>query len=218
MKGFIAVSNATIERLPLYYRCLDNLSLLENREVISSSELGRRLGIQPTQVRKDLSYYGEFGRKGVGYDIRDLKKILGKIIGANKTWSAVLIGAGNLGQAIINYEGARKMGLEIIGVFDNDLNKIGNRISSITVQSIKDLSKFLTKERVEVGVIAVPTNTAQEVTDQLVELGIKGIWNFAPARLTVPENVILRNEDLSIGIGALFYHLSWSQKQIKETN
>src|SRR6056297_498274 len=113
MKDRSNIPKATIERLPLYYRCLDKLSTFEDIKVISSKDLGGRLGIPPTQVRKDLSYYGEFGRRGVGYDVCQLKKSVGEILGVDQNWPAVLIGAGNLGRALVNYRGFKKMGMEI---------------------------------------------------------------------------------------------------------
>jgi len=196
----------------LYYRCLEKLSAYEQDEVVSSRELGERLGIPPTQVRKDLSYYGEFGRRGVGYDIEDLKKSLAKILGINKTWPAVLVGAGNLGRALVNYEGFQKMGLQITDVIDADLDKIGNNVGEITVRSTKDLAEIVKNKQVKIGIIAVPVNAAQEVTDLLIAAGIKSIWNFAPTRLVVPEGILVRNEDLSVGIVSLIYHLSWENQ------
>lgn len=212
MKRSNYIPKATIERLPLYYRCLEKLSAYEQDEVVSSRELGERLGIPPTQVRKDLSYYGEFGRRGVGYDIEDLKKSLAKILGINKTWSAVLVGAGNLGRALVNYEGFQKMGLQITDVIDADLDKIGNNVGEITVRSTKDLAEIVKNKQVKIGIIAVPVNAAQEVTDLLIAAGIKSIWNFAPTRLVVPEGILVRNEDLSVGIVSLIYHLSWENQ------
>lgn len=212
MKRSNYIPKATIERLPLYYRCLEKLSAYEQDEVVSSRELGERLGIPPTQVRKDLSYYGEFGRRGVGYDIEDLKKSLAKILGINKTWPAVLVGAGNLGRALVNYEGFQKMGLQITDVIDADLDKIGNNVGEITVRSTKDLAEIVKNKQVKIGIIAVPVNAAQEVTDLLIAAGIKSIWNFAPTRLVVPEGILVRNEDLSVGIVSLIYHLSWKNQ------
>src|SRR6056297_2177677 len=113
MKSRDSIPKATIERLPLYYRCLDKLAKFENEDVVSSKELGGRLDIPSTQVRKDLSYYGEFGRRGVGYDVHQLKKSVGEILGVDQNWPAVIIGAGNLGRALVNYGGFMKMGLEI---------------------------------------------------------------------------------------------------------
>lgn len=212
MKRSNYIPKATVERLPLYYRCLEKLSAYEQDEVVSSRELGERLGIPPTQVRKDLSYYGEFGRRGVGYDIEDLKKSLAKILGINKTWPAVLVGAGNLGRALVNYEGFQKMGLQITDVIDADLDKIGNNVGEITVRSTKDLAEIVKNKQVKIGIIAVPVNAAQEVTDLLIAAGIKSIWNFAPTRLVVPEGILVRNEDLSVGIVSLIYHLSWENQ------
>ena len=215
MKDRESIPKATIERLPLYYRCLDKLAKFENEDVVSSKELGGRLGIPSTQVRKDLSYYGEFGRRGVGYNVNDLKKSVGKILGVNKCWSAILIGAGNLGRALVNYGGFAKMGMEITNVLDVDLNKIGNKIGPITVQSMKKLDEVVENQDVKLGIITVPVNAAQEVATQLVEAGVKAIWNFAPTRLYVPDDVVVRNEDLAVGIVSLIYHLSW-QEDVEE--
>ena len=212
MKRSDYIPKATIERLPLYYRCLEKISAYEEDEVVSSRELGERLGIPPTQVRKDLSYYGEFGRRGVGYHVEDLKKSLAKILGINKTWPAVLVGAGNLGRALVNYEGFQKMGLQITDVIDSDLDKIGNKVGDITVRSSKDLEEIVKTRQIKIGIIAVPASAAQDVTDLLVAAGIKSIWNFAPTRLVVPEGIIVRNEDLSVGITSLIYHLTWKNE------
>lgn len=212
MKRSDYIPKATIERLPLYYRCLEKLSAYEQDEVVSSRELGERLGIPPTQVRKDLSYYGEFGRRGVGYHVEDLKKSLAKILGINKTWPAVLVGAGNLGRALVNYEGFQKMGLQITDVIDSDLDKIGNKVGDITVRSSKDLEEIVKTRQIKIGIIAVPASAAQDVTDLLIAAGIKSIWNFAPTRLVVPEGIIVRNEDLSVGITSLIYHLTWKNE------
>lgn len=175
MKRSDYIPKATIERLPLYYRCLEKISAYEEDEVVSSRELGERLGIPPTQVRKDLSYYGEFGRRGVGYHVEDLKKSLAKILGINKTWPAVLVGAGNLGRALVNYEGFQKMGLQITDVIDSDLDKIGNKVGDITVRSSKDLEEIVKTRQIKIGIIAVPASAAQDVTDLLIAAGIKSI-------------------------------------------
>lgn len=207
MKEKMAIPKTTIERLPLYYRCLTKLLKLEV-EVISSKELGDRIGVPSTQVRKDLSYYGEFGRRGVGYEVKGLLKHLERILGLDNQWPIVLIGAGNLGRALVNYEGFRRLGLEVKAVLDADLSKIGNRISGIEVQSMKRLEEIVDEHKIEMGIIAVPAVFAQEVADQLVNAGIKAIWNFAPTRIIVPEDVEVKNEDLSVGIVGLVYHLA----------
>ncbi len=213
MKSRDSIPKATIERLPLYYRCLDKLETFENVDVVSSKELGGKLGIPSTQVRKDLSYYGEFGRRGVGYDIGDLKRSIGKILGADRDWPALLVGAGNLGRALANFRGFSKMGINITRVLDADLGKIGNKIDDIIVQSMKDLEKIIEEDNIELGIITVPADAAQQVADQLIEAGIKAIWNFAPTRLIIPEDIVFRNEDLAVGIVSLIYHLSWDKEQ-----
>lgn len=207
MKEKISIPKTTIERLPLYYRCLVKISKMDI-DVVSSKELGDRIGVPSTQVRKDLSYYGEFGRRGVGYEVKALLKHLERILGLDNYWPIILVGAGNLGRALVNYEGFRKLGLEIKAVLDADLNKIGNSIFGIPVQSMKVLPQVVRENGVEMGIIAVPAVFAQEVADQMVEAGIKAIWNFAPTRILVPEDVEVRNEDLSVGIVGLVYHLA----------
>ncbi len=217
MKDRESIPKATIERLPLYYRCLDKLANFEDVDVVSSKDLGGRLGIPPTQVRKDLSYYGEFGRRGVGYDVFDLKRSVGKILGVDEVWTAVLIGAGNLGRALVDYKGFEKMGLKLVGLMDADSSKIGNKIGGIEVQNTKKLNEVVEKNNVKLGIITVPTDSAQEVADDMVEAGIKAIWNFAPVRLHVPEDVTVRNEDLAIGLVSLIYHLSWKKRDEEES-
>ena len=216
MKNRDSIPEATIERLPLYYRCLDKLVTFEEMEVVSSKELGGRLGIPSTQVRKDLSYYGEFGRRGVGYNVKDLKKSVGKILGVNKKWPAILIGAGNLGRALVNYDGFEKMGLKVTDILDNDLNKIGNKVGNITVKSVKQLDNAVKKNESKLGIITVPAEAAQQVAEELVDAGVKAIWNFAPTRLYVPDDVAVRNEDLAVGIVSLIYHLSWQEDKEKQ--
>ena len=216
MKDRDSIPAATIERLPLYYRCLDKLSTFEDTDVVSSKNLGGKLGIPSTQVRKDLSYYGEFGRRGVGYNVKELKRSIGKILGVDKKWPAVLIGAGNLGRALINYAGFSKMGLEITDIFDNDLNKIGNRVGSMKVKNVNELNETIKEKNVNLGIVTVPADSAQEVVDELVEYGIKAIWNFSPTRLYVPDDIFVRNEDLAVGIVSLIYHLSWQMENEDE--
>lgn len=176
-------------------------------EVISSKELGERLDIPSTQVRKDLSYYGEFGRRGVGYEVSSLLRHLERILGLSKDWKMVLIGAGNLGRALVNYDGFRKLGLKIEAIFDRDPDKVGCHIHSLVVKHMDTLPSIVTKEGITLGIIAVPFRHAQEVADSLVDCGIKGIWNFAPGRIKVPDSIVIRNEDLSVGLIGLVYQL-----------
>ncbi|WP_408955357.1 redox-sensing transcriptional repressor Rex [Natroniella sp. ANB-PHB2] len=203
----IGIPATTIERLPLYYRVLQKLKK-QSVEVISSKNLGKRLGIPSTQVRKDLSYYGEFGRRGVGYEVSVLIKQLEKILGLNKSWNLALIGAGNLGHALLDYHGFRKLGLNIKYVFDEDEDKIGQEFNGVKVKDIENMEELIDKNEIKIAIIAVPARVAQEIADRLVGAGIKAIWNFAPTYLQVSEDIKLKNEDLSIGLVGLTYHLS----------
>jgi redox-sensing transcriptional repressor len=206
------IPKATIERLPLYYRCLDKMDTFEDIDVVSSKDLGGKLDIPSTQVRKDLSYYGEFGRRGVGYNVNELKKSVGKILGVDRMWPAILVGAGNLGHALVNYKSFSMMGFEIACVLDNDPAKIGNMINGKKVQDIKNIDKIVAETDIKLGVIAVPTDAAQVVADEMIDSGIKAIWNFAPTRLRVPPEIEVKNEDLAVGIVSLIYHLSWQEE------
>lgn len=212
MKNRENIPKATIERLPLYYRCLDKMDTFEDVEVVSSKDLGGKLDIPSTQVRKDLSYYGEFGRRGVGYNVNELKNSVGKILGVDRVWPAVLVGAGNLGRALVNYRSFSMMGFEITHVLDNDLDKIGNVINEREVKSAQEMAEIVEKNEIKLGVIAVPTEAAQDVADKMIEAGIKAIWNFAPTRLYVPDEIEVKNEDLAVGIVSLIYHLSWQEQ------
>jgi redox-sensing transcriptional repressor len=205
MKG---VPQPTIHRLVAYYRCLKRLAENGDETVICSSKLGEDVGTSSAQVRKDLSYFGEFGCKGVGYDIQELKKCLEKILGLNKTWSVILIGAGNLGRALINYQGFKRMGLDIVEVFDYDLDKIGNRVNYMTVKNIKDLEEVVSQRDIKIAVLAIPVDDAQQVAERLVKVGIKAIWNFAPTPLKLPEDVVVYYEDLASSLVTLVYSLN----------
>ncbi|MGM0471791.1 MAG: redox-sensing transcriptional repressor Rex [Bacillota bacterium] len=204
----------TIERLPIYYRCLQRLNKL-NVEVISSQELGDKIGIPSTQVRKDLSYYGEFGRRGVGYEVPVLLKQLKKILGLDRVWEVILVGAGNLGHALVNYEGFRKLGLEINHIVDADPDKIGKGFAGLEIQDIDRLTEIIKENEIKMGIIAVPADSAQNVADELIEAGVEAIWNFAPTYVKVPDEIELRDEDLSIGLISLAYHLSKEDEEDK---
>lgn len=205
MKG---VPQPTIQRLVSYYRYLRKLTKIDEKEVICSKKLGKEVGTSSAQVRKDLSYFGEFGCKGVGYDVQSLKNSLEKILGLEKEWSAILVGAGNLGRALVNYQGFKKMGLNIVGVFDCDLNKIGNRVGDLVVKSDREILSVVEKEKAKIGILAIPDSEAQTVAEQLVEAGIKAIWNFAPIPLRLADDVIIYYEDLASSIVTLIYHLN----------
>ncbi len=197
----------SLRRLPIYYRLLTEA--LENGAAsISSEELGGGAGVPGAQVRKDLSYLPEYGRPGVGYNVRALAAYLEEYLGLVNDKEAVLVGAGNLGRALISYPGFERYGLQIIAVFDKDPTKMGDLIGGheiLPVHKLPDLSRRL---HVQMGIICVPAEQAQGVADLMVAGGIDVIWNFAPCRLAVPEEVLIKNEDLAAELATLSHHIT----------
>jgi redox-sensing transcriptional repressor len=183
----------TFERLKLYHRLLLDVE----EEYVSSGTIAKLLGIQPEQVRKDLSYLKTMGKPKVGYKVEELKKELDELFGIKRKTAVVIVGAGQLGSALANYQGFAKFGIEIVAIFDNDPEKIGQFVSNLMVLPLKDLNRVVRRFNVEIGVICVPKESAQEVANLLVACGIKGIWNFAPIELEVPEDVLVVNEDIT---------------------
>ncbi len=207
MKEHIVISKATIDRLPLYFRTL-RLIQQEGTEIISSEELGRRIGVTPEQIRKDLASFGEFGKKGVGYFVRELIRNIGEILGLHRNWNIAIVGVGHLGWALANYRNFSSLGFNLAAVFDIDPAKIGQMIGGVEISSLDRLAEVTRDKNIHIGVITVPAQSAQEVADKLVAAGVRGIWNFAPIKLNVPENVRLVSEDLSVGLSSISYYLS----------
>ena len=205
------ISQATIDRLPLYFR---TLQLVEDEDIaiISSEELGRRLDITPEQIRKDLATFGQFGRKGIGYDVSELKDRISNILGLQNQWKLAIVGVGHLGGALANYVNFAPLGFSVVALFDNNEEIIGTQINGIEVQNTTALKRTIKSRKIDIGVISVPDYAAQKVADSLVAAGIKGIWNFAPTKLNVPPTIPLVNEDLSISLSALSYHMSSSRE------
>lgn len=201
------ISKATIDRLPLYYRTL-RLAQDDGMDIISSDELGRRLELTPEQIRKDLALFGQFGKKGVGYYVNELKFNVGKILGLDNHWNIAIVGIGHLGVALANYQNFIALGFNLVALFDNDPNVIGKTVNHVKVKSIDDLPEYAKKLKIDIGVIAVPAQFAQQVADKLVKANIKGIWNFAPVKMRVPEDVKIVNEDLSVGLSRLSYYIT----------
>ena len=200
------ISQATIDRLPLYFRTLRLLE--EEMQIISSDELGRRLDITPEQIRKDLATFGQFGRKGIGYDVRELKEKIGNILGLQNKWRLAIVGVGHLGGALANYVNFASLGFSVVALFDSNKKIIGSEVNGIKIHAVSRMKKIVAEKSVDIGVITVPADEAQGVADFLVAAGVKGIWNFAPTKLCVPPTVPLVNEDLSVGLSALSYHMS----------
>ncbi len=206
MKKDRKVSMAVVRRLPKYYRYLGDL-LKRDINKISSRELSRLTGFTASQIRQDLNNFGGFGQQGYGYNVSALHDQLGKILGLNRQYKAVIVGAGNLGQAIGNYGGLSEAGLDLLSFFDKSTKMIGLSIGDVEIRNVKALSSFIKENGVEVGIITTPTGSAQAVADVLVESGIKGIWNFAEADLKVPDHVMIENVHLNESLFTLSYLL-----------
>ena len=201
------ISKATIDRLPRYFRTL-RLAQDEGIDVISSEELGRRLGITPEQIRKDLASFGQFGKKGVGYYVNELKRNVGSILGLDHHWNIAVVGIGHLGAALANYQNFVTLGFRLVALFDQDPKVIGTVQNHVKVEDISDLPRIVRDRHVDIGIIAVPAAFAQDVADRLVAAGVKGIWNFAPIKMQVPDSMHIVNEDLSVGLSRLSYHIT----------
>ena len=199
------IPDEAVRRLPIYLRGL-LFSLEKSQETISSRELADFLGVSPWQIRKDFSYFGGFGTPGVGYNIEKLIKQIKKILKLNRVHNAVLVGFGNLGTAILAYPGFKVYGFNITAVFDNDSKKIGRKIGSITVKDAAKLGS-LKRRKVDLGIIAVPRQAAQEIADRLVKAGIRGILNFSPCRVNVPKKVKVITIDIAMDLARLPYYM-----------
>lgn len=207
MKEQSSISKATIDRLPLYFRTL-RIVQDEGSDIISSEELGRRLGITPEQIRKDLASFGQFGKKGVGYYVNELKRNVGTILGLDNHWNIAVIGIGHLGAALANYQNFVSLGFNLVALFDQDPAVIGSTVNHIKVEDVRKLKEIVAAHHIHIGIIAVPAAFAQGVADALVEAGVKGIWNFAPVKMRVPAAMHIVNEDLSVGLSSLSYHIT----------
>lgn len=203
----LEIPEIVIRRLPLYLRAL-NLLTEQGQTVTSSQELGERLGISSTQIRKDLSYFGEFGKQGTGYDVRYLEEQLRQILQVNRTWNLVLIGAGDLGRAIARYNGFEKGGFSIVAVLDRDKQKIGSQVGKLRILDISRLPDVVQEHWVQIAIIAVPTDEAQEVANLLVKNGIRAILSYAPITLTMPADVRIQHIDPVVGLQSMTYYLN----------
>lgn len=195
-----------IGRLPLYLRVLRRLKN-EGKVYASSQELGELLDISAAQIRKDLSHFGELGKRGTGYEIDFLIEKLDKILNIDKVWNIAVVGVGDVGHALARYNGFLNRGFKISAIFDSDPNKIGTQIRDLVIEDVKDMKDIIQEENIKIAVVATPASAAQEVTDQLVENGIKAILNYAPIYLKVPKNVHVEHIDPAIHLQKLSYYL-----------
>ncbi|MBU1999241.1 MAG: redox-sensing transcriptional repressor Rex [Candidatus Omnitrophota bacterium] len=200
-----AIPQETARRLSLYLRSLKRLE--QQQGVASSREITRFLNISSEQFRKDLSYFGEFGRRGIGYDIEILKKEIGKILGTNVVWRIVLVGVGKLGFALLGYPGFLEFNLQIIAAFDNDKNKIGQVLSGVKILNTLRMREVIKKEAIKIAMLCVPVDAAQDMAGDLARCGIKAILNFAPVNLVLPKNVCVSNVDMASELEGLVFQL-----------
>lgn len=200
------IPDIVVGRLPLYLRALQRMAA-EGRQVTSSQELGERLGISAAQIRKDLSQFGEFGKQGTGYSIDYLSEQLRRILKVDRDWNIAVVGAGEIGSALVRYRGFANRGFCVTMIFDNAPEKIGIQVGEFVVQDIANLEEVIRKENVKIAMLAVPAAAAQEVTDHLVKAGIKSILNYAPLSITVPPEVRVQYIDPSVHLQRMTYYL-----------
>ncbi len=197
----------TVRRLSVYTRCL--LQLEEDGvKTISSQELADRFNLNSAQVRKDLAYFGEFGVRGIGYYVSGLKAELQRILGLDREWQVALVGFGNLGSALFHYKGFARQGFRISAVFDDDPAKWGREIEGVAILPLRDLPRETKARNLQIGIVAVPAESAQGVIDKLAVAGIKAVLNFAPGRIKAAKDVRLKNVDLSIELETLSFYLA----------
>jgi redox-sensing transcriptional repressor len=202
----LKIPEATIMRLSVYSRFLAEIDR-KGIITISSGDIAEGVGVSPAQVRKDLAYFGEFGIRGVGYNVKDLHRNILRILGLSNEWSMCLVGLGNLGLALSTYKGFKERGFAITSIFDNDPAKIGMVIDGVEVMHVDRIEEIVSERQTQIGAIPVPPASAQMIADKLIKGGVKAILNFAPIVLNVPPEVELRNVDLSVNLEVLTFNL-----------
>jgi redox-sensing transcriptional repressor len=204
------IPEATVMRLSVYSRYLHQL-IDEGVDTISSGEIAQGVGVSSAQVRKDLAYFGEFGTRGVGYKVEELYGHLMKILGLDRKWNIIIIGAGKLGSALALYHGFVDRGFNISAILDVNPDIIGKRLGGVEVEKLDVLQERVREHNVSIGVVTVPASVAQDVTDKLVEAGVTAILNFSPRVLRVPNHIVLRNVDLSVNLEVLSFNLAFNK-------
>jgi len=203
------ISMAVIKRLPKYYRYLEEL-MKNEVDRISSKELGEKIGFTASQIRQDLNCFGDFGQQGYGYNVKELYSQISSILGLDRGYQAVLVGAGNIGQAVSNYSRFENLGFKITAIFDANPKLIGMKIRNVEIMDIDEVTSILNSHKIDIGIICVPRKNAQIVADELIKGGVRAIWNFAPVDLVVPDYVKVENVHLSESLLTLIYLLNES--------
>ena len=201
------VPEVVVERLPQYLRALSHLES-SGIDVISSQQLGALLQVTPAQIRKDLSYFGRFGKQGRGYSISHLLERLRSILGLDKVWNVAIVGVGRLGRSIISYPGFEPEGFRVVCAFDTDASVVGQVAGGLEVYDFSRFSEIATRESVKIAIVAVPASAAQEVIDDLVAAGMKAILNYAPKSALTPSDVRIRNVDPVVSLQSMTYYLN----------
>jgi len=208
-----------VRRLSLYLRELERFQA-EGRQTISSKQLGLPLGLTDAQVRKDLACFGQFGHPGVGYRAEEMIHRIRRILGTDRTWKTLVVGAGNLGQALVSYRGFIRKSFDIVAIFDHDPRKIGMSIGippGLKVLAREAIRSMVIQQGIAIGILCVPADAAQRTADLLVEAGVKGILNFAPVAVSVPAGISLASVDLAVHLEQLAFHISASQISLQKT-
>ncbi|AUG58449.1 redox-sensing transcriptional repressor Rex [Acetivibrio saccincola] len=206
MSGNKKISMAVIRRLPRYYRYLSDLLKMDISK-ISSKELSQRMGITASQIRQDLNCFGGFGQQGYGYNVESLFNEIGNILGVNDKFNVVILGAGNMGQALANYSNFEKRGFNIIGIFDVNPDLVGKEINGKKVLHFDEFEEFIKNKRIDIAMLCVPYEKTPSVAEKVASLGVKGLWNFSPMDLKISHDVIIENVHLSDSLMVLGYRL-----------
>lgn len=213
MKADGNIPAPAVRRLSLYLRQLE-LLWADDRQKVSSKELGNALRLTDSQIRKDLAYFGQFGQAGVGYDVAELTTNIRRILGTDRTWNVLLVGAGNLGSALSAYRGFAKKGFRLVAVFDSDKKKVGKPLASnpdLVVQHIDRLENEIEQRDIQLAINAVPAEAAQQIARRLVKAGVKGLFNFAPVNLDLDADVAVSSVDLAVQLEQLSFQVSMNQ-------
>ena len=201
------ISSAVIKRLPRYYRYLSEL-LDEGMDRISSQELSVKMNVTASQIRQDFNNFGGFGQQGYGYNVAVLREEIGKILGLDRTYNVIILGAGNLGKALANYAGFSKRGFLVSAIFDVNPEKIGGHVGNVEIYDMTSLEKYVLDHKVDIAALTLPKSKAPEVAADLAEMGVRAFWNFAATDLNLPENVVIENVHLAESLMRLSYNIT----------
>lgn len=201
------ISSAVIKRLPRYYRYLSEL-LDEGMDRISSQELSVKMNVTASQIRQDFNNFGGFGQQGYGYNVAVLREEIGKILGLDRTYNVIILGAGNLGKALANYAGFSKRGFLVSAIFDVSPEKIGSHVGNVEIYDMASLGKYVLDHKVDIAALTLPKSKAPEVAADLAEMGVRAFWNFAATDLNLPENVVIENVHLAESLIRLSYNIT----------